>query len=455
MRLLLLISALLVVGCSPQLRAPHVAMPDSYIYALPSSADSLPEGGWWLIFGDSLLDGLERQALAHNRDLQASLSRVIEAHHAITTARAALLPTLSVEFEAEGERQPPAITSHELLLAPSVAWQSPLLGYRHTSRQARAEYMASEWAYRAMRLTLTHTVATTYFSLIEAHQQLAIARQSLALRRQSLSLIDSMARYGFASGIDLEQARSMVSEAEADVVQYSSLRSQAQLSLSTLLGTVPQPDNNERLTLPSLPRGVPTYLPSELLSRRPDLMEAHYNVVAAAAKVGIAHAARFPSLSLTGQGGVLGENVKELFTHGQWAWSLTASVTQPLFAFGRLRRGEQIAREEYRQTALQYEQAVLQALEEVEKALLEVATTRQQAYHFSRYVEQNTKVASLQQALYERGMSNYLDVISVQQTWYASQQQYVQLLMQQYQAMADLVLALGDGWQQGMDKGER
>ncbi len=449
MKRLFLLLILLSVACMPHLQAPSVAMPESYIYNVPS-AEALPDGGWWLIFEDERLDSLQRRALAHNRNLQVALSHVAEAHYAISTARATLLPSFGVEFEAESTRQPLTGTTNEFLLSPTVAWQTPLFGWGYTTRQAREEYMASEWAYRATMLTLTHSVATTYFTIIKVQKQLAISRQSLRLREQSLALIDSMARYGFSSGMDREQARSMVSEAAADVEQYSMLLGQAQLSLSTLLGENPQPATDTIYTLPTLPCGVPTNLPSELLTHRPDLMEAHYNVMAAASKVGIARSARFPSLSLTGQGGLIGKDVKEVFTEGDWAWSLTGSIAQPLFAFGRRKRSEQIAREEYRQTALQYEQAVLQALEEVERALLSVATLRREAEHYARYVEQNERIASLQQALYERGMSNYLDVISTQQTWYASQLQYVDILMQQYQAVADLVLAVGDGWQEGL-----
>lgn len=449
MKRLFLLLMLLAVACTPHLQAPSIVMPDNYIYSVPS-AEPLPDEGWWLIFEDERLDSLQRHALAHNRDLQVALSRVTAAHHAISTARATLLPSFGVEFEAESARQPLTGTTNEFVLSPTVAWQTPLFGWGYTTRQAREEYMATEWAYRATMLTLTHSVATTYFTLIEAKERLSISRQSLRLREQSLALIDSMARYGFSSGMDREQARSMVSEASADVEQYTMLLGQAQLSLSTLLGENPQPATDTIYTLPTLPRGVPTNLPSELLTHRPDLMEAHYNVMAAASKVGIARSARFPSISLTGQGGLFGKDVKAVFTEGEWTWSLTGSVAQPLFAFGRLKRSEQIAREEYRQTVLQYEQAVLQALEEVERALLSVATLRREAEHYARYVEQNERIASLQQALYERGMSNYLDVISTQQTWYASQLQYVEILMEQYQAVADLVLAVGDGWQEGL-----
>ena len=177
-------------------------------------------------------------------------------------------------------------------------------------------------------------------------------------------------------------------------------------------------------------------------------MQAQYELQAAAASVGIARSERFPSVALTISGGVADGNARELFQQGGWAWSATAGFAQPLFSFGRLRRNEKIARERYKQAALNYEQAALEALKDVESALTAVATLREEALQWQNYVERNARIAQLQESLYRAGQSNYLDVISTQQTWYSSQLQQVQLIEQQYQALADLVLALGDGWQE-------
>lgn len=449
MKRLLTLLSLLLAGCSLGLNTAKVTMPESYIYSTEQTRNPELQSRWWLIFEDERLDSIMTFALEHNRDLQVAASRIVQAHYNIAATRSALLPSLGITLQTEGQRTPPLSEQGEFLLGQGVSWNTALIGaLRHTSRQARAEYLSTEWAYRALRLTLTHEVATAYFTLIESQQLLLLARRTLSLRLQAQALTDSLTLYGFASGLDREQARSLVSEAEADVAQYERALGVAQLSLSTLMGTTPQPPPTDTLPMPSLPQAIPTGIPSELLTRRPDLMQAHYELQAAAAAVGIARSQRFPSISLTESGGLFGRNVRDVFTNGEWAWNITASLTQPLFSFGRLRRREQMAREAYRQTALQYEQSVLQALEDVEQALTTISTLRLQGEHYARYVEHNAAIASLQEALYRRGMSNYLDVITTQQTWYASEQLFTQIAMQQYQAIANLVLALGDGWQE-------
>ena len=437
-------------ACSLKLQQPSVPMPSHYLYGDATPRDKELGGRWWSIYNDSILDSLMQRALAHNRDLQVSASRVMQAHHNIAMARATLLPSLDAGITFEGERTPPTPVTQELLIEGGVKWSTALFGaIGNTSRKARAEYLSTEWSYRALRLSLTHEVATSYFTMREAHLALRIARESHRLRSQSATLIDSLARYGFSSGLDSEQAQSLVDVAAADIAQYERALSQASLSLCLLIGSTPEKCRlSEDEPMPPLPEAVPAGVPSDLLSHRPDIMEAHYQMRAAAASVGIARSARLPSIALTASGGLFGDSVHELFTHGDWAWSATGQLMQPIFAFGRLRRAEQIAREEYRQSVLQYEQSVLQALKEVESALVATATLREQAEQYNEYVERNYRIASLTQSLYEMGMNNYLDVISTQQTWYESQLQLVQILSQEYISLADLVLALGDGWEE-------
>lgn len=449
MRTLLPLLMLLCTACSLRLQQASVQMPSAYIYGETTPRASELESRWWLIYDDPTLDSLIRSALDNNRNLQVAASRVVQAHHNIAVARASLLPSFDAGVVAEGQLTPPVPTEREFLIEGGVKWSTALFGaIGNTSRKARAEYLASEWSYRAFILSLTHEVATAYFTLREAHHSLRIARESHRLRVEAATLIDSLARYGFSSGLDREQAQSMVDVAAADIAQYERAWAQASLSLALLLGSTPETFAlSEDEPLPPLPDAVPAGVPSELLSRRPDVMEAHYQMQAAAADVGIARSARLPSIALTANGGLFGDSVHELFTHGDWAWSATGQLMQPLFAFGRLRRAEQMAREAYRQSVLQYEQTVLQALEEVESALVASFTIREQTAQYAEYVERNLRIASLTQSLYEMGMSNYLDVISTQQTWYTSQLQLVQLISQEYLSLADLVMALGDGWE--------
>ena len=163
--------------------------------------------------------------------------------------------------------------------------------------------------------------------------------------------------------------------------------------------------------------------------------------------MGIARSNRFPSISITGSGGLFGSTVKELFEDGHWKWGATGGLAQPLFNFGGLRNREKMARAAYDEARLEYEQTLLNALEEVESALVAIATYRAQMERYAQYVKANGRIAELTKSLYQAGMSDYLDVISTEQTWYESQLQLVGLVAQQYINYADLVMALGDGWQ--------
>ncbi|MBQ5830701.1 MAG: TolC family protein, partial [Alistipes sp.] len=173
----------------------------------------------------------------------------------------------------------------------------------------------------------------------------------------------------------------------------------------------------------------------------------HYAVEAAAAGVGTARSNRFPSIPLTGSGGRFGAKFKELFSENLWSWSATGSLVQPLFSFGRLSRREQIARSAYNESLRQYEQTVLEALEQVESALTAISTTNRQTERYAEYVAANKRIANLTEQLYRIGMSNYLDVISTEQTWYTSQLTLIELMIQQRINYSTLVMALGEGWQ--------
>ena len=301
-----------------------------------------------------------------------------------------------------------------------------------------------------MLIGLAAEVATTYFTLLEYERDLAIARQSCALRRESAALIDSMFRYGMSDGVALEQARSLVYTAEADIPQYRRAVAQTRLSLDILLGETPRRTDSAgaglRLLTDYRPADIPVGLPSELLERRPDIMQARYDMLAAAAEVGIARGNRFPSIALTAKGGAASNSIKGLTSANPWAWDALGSLTLPVFNFGRLRRAEQAAMERYTQSALTYEQTVLTAFSDVEQALVAITTYRRQTERYGELVLANDRIAAMTQALYRSGLSDYLDVIDAQRSLYQSQMEFVNLVAQQYINYVNLCKALGGGW---------
>ena len=445
-------AALLAGACSPRLYPPETAVPDRYVYSEGFSQDTTGIGSrWWEMFGDPTLDTLVARALERNRDLAAAAARVEQARANLGVVRAQYLPQIGFGVQAGGKYAEATGIVQSYAVEPTLSWEVSLFGaLRRAKEAAKAEIAASAWALEGMRLSLAAEVATTYFTLLEYERNLSIARRTLQLRRESAALIDSMFRYGMSDGVALEQARSLVYTAEADIPQYERAVKQTRLSLDILLGETPQAADSTgaglRLLVDRHPADIPVGLPSELLKRRPDIMEARYNMLQAAANAGVARGARFPSIALTAKGGIASNSIKGLTAANPWAWDALGSLTQPLFAFGKLRRSELAAMERYTQAAKTYEQTVLTAFADVEKALVAIATYRTQTERSCELVVSNDRIATMTQALYRSGLSDYLDVIDAERSLYQSQMELVNIVAQQYINYVNLCKALGGGW---------
>ena len=430
-------AVLTLAACTPKFYPPQIATPESYVYGAGFSSDTTGVGErWWELFGDTTLDALVEQALANNRDVAVAAARVQQARANLKTVRAQYLPQIGAEATAEGEYTPETKIVQSYAVEPTLSWELSLFGaLRNAKRAAKAEIAASEWALAGVRLSLAAEVATTYFTLLEYERDLSIARQTLRLRRESAALIDSMFRYGMSDGVALEQARSLVYTAEADIPQYCRAVEQTWLSMGILLGETP-----------SRARLSGAGLPSELLKRRPDIRQAHFNMLQAAAQAGQARSARFPSISLTAKGGVVSSSIKGLTAANPWAWDTLGSVAEPIFGFGKLRNAERAAMAAYTQSAKTYEQTVLTAFADVEKALVAIATYRSQTERTGELVLSNDRIATMTRALYRSGLSDYLDVIDAERSLYQSQMSHVNLVVQQYINYVTLCKALGGGW---------
>ncbi|MBE6181168.1 MAG: efflux transporter outer membrane subunit [Rikenellaceae bacterium] len=452
MKYLFVLAALLLSACMPRLFPPQVAIHDHYIYAENFSQDTLSiDSCWWHLFGDSTLDSLIDRALANNRNLAIAASRVQEVRAERVVSRAQYLPQIGVGLSAQGNRTKTTGLEQSYSLEPSLSWEVSLFGaLRHTERGARAQIESAEWAWRSMRLSVAAEVATTYFTLLEYERDLFLARRSTTLRRESAALIDSMFRYGMSDGVALAQARSLVHSAESDIPRYERAIEQTRLSLFVLLGETPRPavlqGSGKPLLSDHRPVDIPVGLPAQLLMRRPDIRESRANLLVAATKVGIAHSARFPAITLTAQGGVASTSLKGLTAVDPWAWSSMGKLVEPVFAFGKLKRAEQASVERYKQAALAYEQTVLTALSDVEAALVSIDFYRLQTIQYSQLVAENDRIATMTQALYRNGFSDYLSVIDAQRELYDSQMQLVNLIAQQYINYINLCKALGGGW---------
>ncbi len=436
-------------GCSPQLQQPAVDMPDKYLYGGERSQNEcVIESRWWEIFGDDNLNDAIQTAIDNNRDLAAAMANVEAARRYIAVAKAEFLPSLSFDAEVEAYRIN-GVTTKEYSATPTLEWELSLFGKLRNSRSgAISDYLSKEWGYRAALLSLTTEVATTIFTLIQYEQSLQIAHRSYLLRQKATALVDSMYRYGMSDGVALQQARSMVYSAQSEMVKYQRAVVQTELALALLLGQSSEYPIGPFFVddIDSLPT-IPVGLPSELLERRPDVMESYYSMCSSAYDVGVAHASRFPSITLTADGGFVTETLKDLTSAKPIGWSIVGELTQPIFSFGALKRKEQVSNQEYIASMNNYEQTVLTALSDVERSLVDILTYRSNLTTAHSIVEANAKITTATSALYDRGMGDYLNVIDAQRELYASQIDYQEQLMQQYINYVSLIKSLGGSFE--------
>lgn len=463
----------LMLGCAvTPPKVEPIITPDEYIFSV--SGDSLVVVGveWWEIFGDTTLNRLMVEAIENNQDLAVAASNVVVAREQLASVRASLAPAIDLGVGAEATYTTPPLggkkqVAESYSILPKVSWEAAIFGgIKGATDAAREELLATEWGYRAARLSLEAQVATTYFQWLQYARALEITERSYELRLQAQQMTDSLYHYGFASGVDLQQARSLTATAASNIPSYRRAMIQTNLILNTLLGgepeLLPMPAHSREcyhsqnaqldglycghLTATPLPAYVPSGLPSMLLERRPDVMEAFHKVEAAAAKCRVARAARFPSIALTGEGGVVASTIKGLTAKNPAYWSAALSLTQPILHFGALRAEEMQAVELWRQAQLNYQQTVLEAFSDVESALVAIATYNAQAAQYLELLRANSRLRQMTAALYADGLASSLNYIDAERNLYSAQLEYISLLSSQLCAYVDLYKALGGGW---------
>ena len=470
--MLLSVVAISAVGCAvtPPVIEP-VITPDEYIFAQRGDTTIVVGVGWWEIFGDTTLNRLMVLAVENNTDVRVAASKLLQARSTLTATRASLLPSLDLGLGAQATYEAGSngrkSIGQQYSILPSVSWEVNLFGgISGATEAARAELLVSEWGYRATMLALQAEVAQAYFEWLQYARSEEICCRSLALREELQAKVDSLYHYGFASGSDRQQARALTATIAADIQSYRRAKLQANIALCTLLGTttelLPLPQHTTEcvhsraanldglycghLTSAPRPVSVAAGLPSSLLERRPDVMEAFYKVEAAAAQTKVAHARRLPSFALTAEGGVLAYSLKGLTAHNPLYWLASTNLTQPLLHFGKLRSDEEVAVENWRQASLNYRQTILQALADVESALVAIDTYNHQVAENLRLLEADTKVQRMTAALQAEGMVSYFNYVDAEYDLYSAQLNYIQLLAEQLTAYVTLYKALGGGW---------
>lgn len=438
----------------PDYQRPAIQAPIAWKNASPDSG-ALPRSGWWKLFHDARLDELEARALAANQDLHAAAARVEEARAAAGATRGEYFP--SVAFSPSVNRSRTSQTTDNVFPVAETttvqgtldaAWELDLFGrIRRENESARDEAAASAADFESLRLALTAEVASGYFTLRGLDRELDYARKGVVLRRQFLKLIHVRRANGAATEFDVARAEGELASAEAEVSDLARRRAQEKNALAVLLGAA-APDfavADDASPLPA-PPAVPAGLPSALLERRPDVAAAEYALAAANARIGVAKAAFFPAISLTGSFGAASGDVNRLFDGGSRLWSIGPTLYLPLFQGGRIRANLARSRAAYDENVARYRQRLLVAFREVQDSLTASRLLADQAGAEQRAVTSATRAEQLAQTQFDAGYVSTFEVIDAQRTLLATERVATQVEARRLINSVGLIKALGGGW---------
>ena len=460
-KLLLLAVAVLLSGCAvgPNYKRPVVNVPTDYRAAVPKQSDSAASLGnekWWDLYQDPVLTQLIHTALEKNYDVRIAATRVLEAQSQLGITRANQLPSASVgasiysEQNAKTSNQFPPYQVNAGQLNLSAIWNLDFWGkYRRQTEEARAQLLVTKWGQQAVISSLVANVATAYFELRALDSELDIAKRTLGSRQQSLQLTQVLATHGSASDLDVSQSEQLVYTASGTIPDLERQIEQQENLLSILLGEIPGsiPRGLPLIEQP-VPETVPAGLPSELLERRPDIREAEATIMAANAQIGVAKASFFPSLALTGTGGLESNALNRFLQQPSQTWSAAFSISQPIFEGGRLRSQLRLSRAQWQETALFYQQTVQTALQQVSDSLVASQKNREFREQQELLVQAAERSDRLSMFLYEQGGASYLQVLTNETNYFSAELNLVQAQLNERLALVQLYQALGGGWQQ-------
>jgi multidrug efflux system outer membrane protein len=416
-------------------------------------AVSLGDEKWWEVFQDKELQSLIRTALKNNYDVRIAATRVLQAQAQLGITRADQFPTVNAGGDITSERSARSgpIPSFQTTLGQvntSAFWNLDFWGrYRRATEAARANLLASEWAQKEVISTLVASVAADYFLLRQLDLELEISKRTLSSRQDSLQLMQTLEQHGINSLLDVRQSEQLVFTAAAEIPDLERQITQEENAISILLGNNPG-DVPRGLRLTEQPHApeVPVGLPSALLERRPDIQQAEQNLVAANAQIGIARAAYFPQISLTGSAGYASSALSNLFT-GPAIWNVVGSLSQPIFQGGRLKSNVRLAEAQHEQLLLTYQQTIQGAFRDVSNALVAYKKNREFRAEQEHLVEAAQDAARLSEVRFKAGTTDYLEVLTNNTNYFSAELTLAQAQGNELIALVQLYQALGGGWQ--------
>ena len=449
----------LLSGCAnlaPGYQQPAAPIPQAWPGA-PAAMPAQPLAGWQEFFVDERLRGALALALDNNRDLRSAALSIERARALYGVTSAATLPSVDVGAAASRARTPAALTTNgNASIADRFSTNFGLTAYeldffgrvRNLSDSALEEFFRTEDARRSVQISLVASVAQAWLQLATDQQRLRLARETLQSQQRSYDLIRQAHALGAQSGVALAQAQTTVESARGQVASFDSLVEQGRNALALLAGTQLPADllpGDQSVMVASLPT-PPADLPSSVLQQRPDVLAAEHALRAAHHDIGVARAALYPRITLTGSAGVASPSLSNLFEGGSRAWSFGPSINLPLFDNGA-RRNQLRATEVQRDIVLSsYEKTLQTAFREVADALAERRTLSERLDAQRALVAATTRSFDLAQALFKGGGGSYLEVLDAQRTLYTAQQALIGLQLTDQANRVTLYKVLGGGW---------
>jgi outer membrane protein, multidrug efflux system len=421
-----------------------------------ANQNSLGDQDWAKVFNEPELRDLIRTALANNYDVRIAAQHVLEAQAKLGITRAQEFPTVSVGGSGIGADLGSSVgnglPSGAVAFGSfnlSAAWNPDFWGlYRRQTEAQRAQMLSQVWAQRAVRMTLVQQVATGYFQLRSLDEQLEIAKETLKDRQESVTLTRTLVDGGSAPLSDLRQAEENEYTASAQIPQLEEEIQQQENALRLLLGQNPGPvAHTDPNALAPIPQDLPIGLPSRLLERRPDILEAEEQLIAANANIGVARAQFFPQLSISASGGVGGGDFSQIFDPASRLIYGIGSLTQPIFEGGKLRGQLHLSEDTKKEMVLNYQKTIATAFRDVSNSLIAVNKQKATREQQEKLVAAAEDAARLARMRYQGGSTSYLEVLTTDSTLFSAQLNLVSTEEAESQSLVQLYAALGGGWQ--------
>ena len=450
-------------AADPKYKKPDMATPQAWQSPVPWQAanplDSLPKNAWWTVFGDSELDQYEDRAMSSNQTLQAATARLAEARAFARVTSSGLFPELDAGVNGQRQRlsanrpingstiTPTVVTQNVFNIPFTLNYEVDLFGrVRRSLEAANASLQASAADRENVRLMVSSELAADYFQLRELDAEIAVVQKAVDFEKKGLDLVEKRHEGGAVSGLDVAQQQTVLDSSYTQLALLQQQRAQFQHALAALQGLAAPEFTAPVRPLNMQPPAVPVGLPSELLQRRPDVAVAERQVASANAQIGVAKAAFYPSIFLSGGAGFQSSDLVKLLDGPSAVWSLGLSTLEPVIAGGRNRARLEALKATYNEDVANYRETVLTAFQQVEDALSGLNALSAASESQLRAVSDADRTLNLANARYTGGLVTYLDVITAQEQMLTDERLATQIQGQRLVTEVLLVKALGGGW---------